>query len=169
MYCYTKFCFLLNFIEKHNSYLVEKIDKPIKENDNDKLILANHSLKQLNIISDKRHEGNLGSVQDFLNNCVTNIGKREFNYQLLNPITNESLLQESYDITEYIIKEEKWKDIRFSLTDIKDLEKIKRKIIMNKISPKDLYFLHSNIIVLKNLYKKLKRIKLLLIILIQKF
>ena len=151
------FCFLLNFIEKHNPHLVEKIDKPLKENHEDKLILANHSLKQLNIISDKRHNGNLGCVQDFLNNCITNIGRREFNYNLLNPTTNEDLLTESYNITEYILKKEKWKEIRTFLTEIKDIEKIKRKIIMNKITPKDFYFLNNNIIHLKKLYKNIKK------------
>ena len=44
-------CFLLDFIYKHNPSLVKDIDYPIFENHSNKLVLANHSLKQLNIIS----------------------------------------------------------------------------------------------------------------------
>ena len=46
------FCFLLDFVNTHNPNLVKNISYPIFENYSDKLILANHSLKQLNIIND---------------------------------------------------------------------------------------------------------------------
>ena len=46
------FCFLLDFIYQHNPNLIHKISAPKIENCNDRLILANHSLKQLNIIND---------------------------------------------------------------------------------------------------------------------
>ena len=154
-------CFLLNFIEKHNPYLVEKIDIPKKEEYNDKLILANHSLKQLNIISDQRFVGKLSSVKDFLNNCVSIMGKREFNNILLNPITDIALLNKSYNITEYLINNKKWEFFRSQLINIRDIEKIKRKIIMNKFSPKDITILYNNILTLKNIYKDIKKDKYL--------
>jgi len=160
------FCFLLNFVCKHNPNLVENIDRPIKENSNDKLILANHSLKQLNIISDKRLNGKLGSVQDFLNNCVTPMGKREFNYNLLNPTTNEDILNRSYSITEYVINKNKTTEVveylRKELSNIRDIEKIKRKISMNKLSPKDITTLYNNIGILEECYKEIKKDKILL-------
>jgi len=156
------FCFLLNFVSKHNPYLVEKIDKPVREECSDKLILANHSLKQLNIISDNRYVGKLGSVQEFLNNCVTIMGKREFNQTLLNPITDIYKLNRSYNLTDYVIKENKWENIRIVLNNMRDIEKIKRKMIMNKISPKDITILSNNIQILKNLYKEIKKDKFLL-------
>ena len=155
------FCFLLEFISKHNPTLVENLDKPIRENIGNRLILANHSLKQLNIISDQRYNGKLGSVSDFLNNCVTTIGKREFNYILLNPTTNIDILNASYDITDHIIKNKKWQTIRTLLINMRDIEKIKRKISMNKISPKDFTILHNNILILKNCYNEIKRSLLL--------
>ena len=140
-YCIASqsFCFLLEFIYKHNPNLVSKIDKPIVENYGEKLILANHSLKQLNIISDSRFTGKLGSVSEFLNNCVTTIGKRQFRYNLLNPITNIQVLNKSYDITAHVLETDFWNTIRNSLGNVRDLEKIKRKLIMSKISPKDFY------------------------------
>ena len=44
-------CFLLEFIYEHNPDLVHKIALPTFENCNERLILGNHSLKQLNIIN----------------------------------------------------------------------------------------------------------------------
>jgi DNA mismatch repair ATPase MutS len=81
-------CFLIDFIDKHNPSLIKNIDFPCFENINSKLILANHSLKQLNMISDQRHNGKLGCVANFLNNCITNAGKRKFNYDLLDDFLN---------------------------------------------------------------------------------
>ena len=45
------FCYLLNFIQEHNPNLVRNIGLPDFDNKSDRLILANHTLKQLNIIS----------------------------------------------------------------------------------------------------------------------
>ena len=152
------FCFLLEYIYRHNPNLIENIDKPIKEHSNDKLILANHSLKQLNILSDDRYVGKLGSVQKFLNNCVTTMGEREFNNRLLNPITNIDILNRSYNITQHVIDNNNiWEIFRKTLTNMRDIEKIKRKISMNKFSPKDITILNSNIDILKDCYKEIKK------------
>tara|TARA_A100001015_G_C14515598_1_gene528330 strand:- start:29 stop:598 length:570 start_codon:yes stop_codon:yes gene_type:complete len=90
------------------------------------------------------------------------MGKREFNQTLLNPITNIDKLNRSYNLTEYVIKENKWENMRIILNNMRDIEKIKRKIIMNKISPKDITILSNNIIILKNLYNEIKTDKFLL-------
>ena len=52
VYATQSFCYLLDFIYQHNPNLIYKISEPTLENDSKKLILANHSLKQLNIIDD---------------------------------------------------------------------------------------------------------------------
>ena len=78
--------------------------EPIIENYTDRLLLANHTLKQLNIISDNRFTGKYSCVLNHLNNCITSMGKRKFHYDLLNPITNINILNESYNITEYLLK-----------------------------------------------------------------
>ena len=160
-YCIAtqSFCFLLEFVYRHNPNLVNKIAKPIIENLGDRLILANHSLKQLNIISDNRYTGKLGSIASLLNNAITTMGRRRFNYNLLNPITTPSTLNKSYDITEHFLNENTWEYIRTQLANIKDFEKIKRKLIMNKITPRDFYNLYQNLSTLQDLYKKLKKDK----------
>ena len=160
-YCIAtqSFCFLLEFVYRHNPNLVNKISKPIIENLGDRLVLANHSLKQLNIISDNRYTGKLGSVASLLNNAITTMGRRRFNYNLLNPVTTPKILNRSYDITEHFLNENTWDHIRSQLANIKDFEKIKRKLIMNKITPRDFYNLYQNLSTLQDLYKKLKKDK----------
>ena len=97
------FCYLLDFVYQHNPYLVNKISEPIFENCTDRLILANHTLKQLNIIDDSNYSGKYSSVLKILNNCLTPMGKRKFDYSFLNPTTNSDYLQKEYSITEYFL------------------------------------------------------------------
>lgn len=182
------FCLLLDFIHQHNPNLVYKLSPPLFENHTDKLILANHSLKQLNITDDSRHTGKLRSVSSFLNHCVTNMGKRRFIYNLHNPTTNTQNLNQSYAITDHLLTSaflptstlltalpaykkytkdnsnsnsnnnsnsstKLWEYMRKQLGEIKDIEKLSRKIILHKISPKELYLLVQNIKSIASLYK----------------
>jgi DNA mismatch repair protein MutS len=136
------FCLLLDFIYQHSPNLVRRLAPPLFENHTDKLILANHSLRQLNILDDTRHTGKLRSVSSFLNNCVTSMGKRHFTYNLHNPTTNVKTLQESYEITEHLLHaEDTWEIFRKQFTGLKDLEKLMRKIALHKVAPKDFAFL----------------------------
>ena len=139
------FCFLLDFIKRHNPNLVNNIASPIFENCADRLVLANHSLSQLNIINDNRFKGKLGSVSSFLNNCVTNMGKRKFYYDLLNPIKDENVLNSYYNITEHLLSTNTWEEYRNGLYNTRDIEKLTRKLIIKKITPKDLSILAQNI------------------------
>lgn len=143
------FIFLLEFTYKHNPNLVNTISEPCIENYGDRLIMANHSLKQLTIISDNKTK--YASVCELLNNCVTPMGKREFNYSLLNPITKVEKLNESYAITEHMLTCD-WQVHRNYLKSFKDIEKIKRKLIMKKITPKEFCMLNENLKSVSSLY-----------------
>ena len=70
------FCFLLDFVYQHNPHLVNKISEPIFENCSTRLSMANHSLKQLNIINDGNvKESKFSCVSKLLNDCLTPMGK----------------------------------------------------------------------------------------------
>ena len=146
------FCYLIQFIYKHNPNLTKKIIPPINFNNETKLILANHSLKQLNIISDCRFSGKYSSVLNLLNNCITNIGKRAFNNQFLNPTTNIEYLNNIYDVTEHTIENNYYENIRTHLANIKDISKIYRKIVIGKLSPKDIFHFNKSISYTNDLY-----------------
>jgi len=151
------FCFLLDFAYQHNSHLVNKIAEPIFENCSNRLILANHSLKQLNIIDDSNYTGKYTSVLKMLNECLTPMGKRKFAYNFLNPITDVRHLQKEYNITEHMIcSYSKYNDfLQQNLTNIKDISKWERQIFYKKITPKSFYQLFQNIVKIKEIYLKL--------------
>jgi DNA mismatch repair protein MutS len=148
------FCYLLDFVYQHNPQLVNKISEPIFENCFTRLSLANHTLKQLNIIDDGNVKTNKYScVSSMLNNCCTPMGRRKFLYNILNPIYDETILQREYDITEYYLNDlEKYKNLfKNRLLQIKDLSKFERQIYLKKISPKSFFTLYNNITIIKEI------------------
>ena len=149
-------CFLLDFIETHNPSLIKNIDYPVFENHADKLVLANHSLKQLNIINDQRFNGKLSCVANFLNNCVTNAGRRRFNQDLLHPICDTEQLNSSYGVIDHLIHTKFYKHVRESLTNVRDIEKIERKLMLKKMDPKDFVILYNNLSTVLDLFQILK-------------
>jgi DNA mismatch repair protein MutS len=166
VYATQAFCFLLDFIYQHNPNLVNKIGLPIFENCSNRLVLANHSLKQLNIIhDDNEYSGKFSSVEKMLNYCVTPMGKRKFSHLFLNPTTNEEYLQSEYDIVTHILTDYPTNEIdnlKIKMSMIKDISKINRLLIMKKITPKTLSQIYKNLITIKEIYLDLERDKILL-------
>lgn len=156
VYATQAFCYLLDFVYQHNQNLTNKLSQPIFENNSDRLILANHSLKQLNIIGDHNFTGKYSSVSRMLNVCITSIGKREFNYNFLNPITNKDILNEEYNIIEYLLQnKDKYNLIKSFLSSVDDLSKINRQMILRKSTPKMIYRLYTGIITSQTMYENL--------------
>ena len=151
------FCFLLDFVYQHNPNLVFKISEPIFENCSERLILANHSFKQLNIIDDDTYTGKYSSVLKMLNCCLTPMGKRTFSHNFLNPTTNSDYLQKEYSITEYFLNNyEKYNEfLKLNLFNIKDISKFERQIFLKKITPKMFFYLYKNIAFISDIYDKM--------------
>jgi DNA mismatch repair protein MutS len=153
------FCYLLDFVYQHNPHLVNKISEPEFENCSQRLSLANHSLKQLNIIDDGNiKHSKFSCVSQLLNDCLTPMGKRKFLYNILNPICDEIYLQREYDIIEYFLSkyDEYSSFLKINLSTIKDISKWERKIFLKKISPKDFYNLYNNILTIQKIYEFLE-------------
>ncbi len=152
------FCFLLDFVDQHNPNLSKKLSEPRFENYTDRLILANHTLSQLNITDDTRHTGKLRSVSALLNNCVTTMGKRQFMYNLHYPLTHKPTLQTSYDMTAHLLQkgEPYFLMIRAELSSIADLEKFGRKIVTRKLQPKNISALVDDLTHINHLYTQLQ-------------
>lgn len=166
--------YLLNFIYEHNPSLVSKIQEPVFENMSDRLILANHSLRQLNIIDDGNAAsggsggGGVGSrfssVLALLNHTVTPMGSRAYKYALLHPIFNAEHLEQDYAITAHILSLGEraaaaaaddrldTQTLRERLSSMKDIEKLHRHIILRKITPYHVYCLFHNLRYIRELY-----------------
>ena len=154
------FCFLLNFIQEHNPNLVKKIEQPIFNNTSHRMVLANHTLKQLNIIDDYSEDSmknsKYSSVLSFLNKCCTPMGRREFKNQLTNPTFDEAWLKKEYAMIKMLLDENNAHFISFfrsQLVQIRDIEKICRQIIIRKIYPSSIHHLYKSIENIEQIYQ----------------
>ena len=157
------FCYLLDFVHDHNPNLVYKIAWPTFENHTNRMILGNHSLKQLNMIHTDVSQGKVSSVAHFMNRCVTSMGKRLLHTSLVSPTIDEEYLEMEYNIGGYLVgAEEVTGEIRERMKQVKDIEKLTRKLVLKKITPQDLYYLHETIKCIGALYKYCKKDKTLM-------
>ena len=156
MYATQSLCYLLHFLEEHNHCFTRKLSLPIFQNTSKRVILANHTLKQLNILADGSREGSqkTSSILSLLNHCQTAMGKRRFQNQLLQPVFDEMWLNTEYAMTEFFLDSSNSflvENFRKSLGKVKDLEKIGRQIIAKKIYPSSIFDLYQSLSILQQL------------------
>jgi len=152
------FCYLLHFIQEHNPNLVRKIALPLFSNSSKNLILANHTLKQLNIIDDAsidgKQTGQFSSVLAFLNKCCSPMGKRSFQQQLIHPTCDIEWIEREYHMTQLFLSEENLSLIplfRKYLGELRDLEKICRQLLAKKLYPASVFHLYKSVELLEQL------------------
>lgn len=151
--------FLIDFIYEHNKKLLEKIKFPEKEFSSNHLHLANHSLKQLNIISDNRYVGKKGCVLDFMNNSITPMGKRQFKDWLLHPLIDVSQIQRRYDMIREVgkWKSSQMKDVKGALMRMSDISRLFRSITMGKYTIQNVSLLYENLVLCLDVFETLGR------------
>lgn len=152
-------CYLLEYVNRHDSLLVKEISEPVFENNSDNLLLANHSLKQLNIINNQQYRGKLSSVLSLLNNCLTNMGKRKFKERLLHPTTIPEDMERSYKLIEHTINKKYYDFFKENLSHISDIEKFNRNYFHNKVSPSDFSNFHNVLSYIEKIFNKIKKDK----------
>ncbi len=131
---FQSLCFLLDYVSQHNPGLTEKLTEPSLDPLDQTLILANHSLQQLNIL-DTGYTGPYSSVLSMLNTCRTKTGRRAFQNVLLRPSRDKAALTESYAWIEHCLGIDY--DVSEMLTTLVDLEKWDRKRILEKVVPRE--------------------------------
>lgn len=155
------FCFLLDFLSNYNYNLVDKLRHPEYNNVSSNLMLANHSLKQLNMIPLHKSEGKLSSVLDFINICSTSMGKRKLKDIISNPITDQEQLNKQYELIQYFIdNKDAFREISSYLKPICDIEKMYRKLATKKTNPPDILSLYSSLLNCKHIFAICKDVEL---------
>ena len=152
-------CYLLNFVQEHNPDLVKKIAVPAFSNTGTNAVLANHTLKQLNIIEDNSvdsvRSGRLSSVLNFLNRAVTSIGKRRIKEILTCPVFDETWLNAEYAITAHMLEADNYHYIelfRNHLANVMDLERAMRQIMVRRIAPATIWRIHESAVVIQQIH-----------------
>ena len=156
VYAMSSLTYILQFVAEHSPYLAEKLKEPFFENHSSRVVLANHSLEQLNILP-KHHTGKYGCILNLLDNNISAIGKRRFKRNLLNPSFDEVYLLKEYEIGTYINDHReichKW---RKTMSELKDLEKLYRVIISEKVLPQSIPIIVSNFMIIRELFHEIK-------------
>jgi DNA mismatch repair protein MutS len=135
------FCYLIHFVENHNSDLTKKIQFPVFTNTSSRVVLANHTLKQLNIVPDGTYGARklrCDSVVSLLNQCQTSMGKRRFEYQLVHPVFDASWLNREYGAIDHVLSTaspEVLLDYRRDLRGIRDMERMLRQMVTQRMLP----------------------------------
>lgn len=143
-------CYLLDFIDTHNPDLISNLKEPKYETMQGFLLLANHSLQQLNIIEPNRHaqkpHNGPRCVLDILDKCKTSMGSRELQHALLHPTCDTEYLNVLYGVTSRGLKEpDAVMQMRNMLGSIVDLEKMTRRYYLHKITPKHIVQLYDSL------------------------
>jgi DNA mismatch repair protein MutS len=145
---------ILQFCEAHSRNIVTGLKQPIIWLNKESLILDNNAVTQLNIIKSKK------SVVNIMNSSSTNMGKRLVRERLLNPICDQSRINERYSLVEFMLSDSGtgiwWNIVEKHLKNIIDIERYQRKISMNILEPIELSSLlqsYNDLITLLTLLK----------------
>jgi len=158
-YALNSFIFAIKFIKEHNPENLIGVTKPIFIEDNKFLKLENHSLIQLNILSNNNQPG----LIDILSrNLSTAIGRRFFKKRITKPFIDIDIINKYYEDTEKLINNELYKDLENKLINIYDIERLQRKITLGKLQPAEvsqLLFSYQSILEIYNEIIMNKKIK----------
>ncbi len=129
---------LLDFVIEHDSAIVKKLKKPIKLDNNRYLYLGNNALEQLNIIS--KSSPNLLQSIDF---TTTAMGRRLLKERLSHPIKDKDELERRYQLSSDLF--EYHKAIEEHLSQVYDIERLSRRIKLNRLHPFELFYLYESL------------------------
>ena len=155
------YCYLLNFIQERNPNLVRKIALPQFDNQTTNMILANHTLRQLNIIDDgvsaaddaDLSSSNLRSVGAFLNKCGSAIGRRRFLNQIVHPTFDTEWLNSEYNAISLLLEYPELIDtFRKTSREVADLEKIGRQLVSRKLNPDSVARLYKSVLSIQQIH-----------------
>jgi DNA mismatch repair protein MutS len=143
----------LDFCYQLNSRIVNFIKQP-RLYHQQSLILGNQAIAQLNIIDNNNLSllsNEYTSVYDVVNNCSTAMGKRLLYKKLISPDISPEKITNYYAISESLSSQ--YNEVKNILKNIKDIERLGRRIMFNNVSPSELYSYYCSI---KNIFDLIK-------------
>jgi len=124
--------YLLTSVSAQAPALIDKLHTPVLSTAANELVLANHSLQQLNIVGGTKR-GAPSVSELLLSKTSTAMGRRQMKAILFHPSIDVNELQRSYDSTEVALASDV--DITYCcrlLRSVGDLEKMYRKLVLGR-------------------------------------
>lgn len=117
--------YLITYAMDHNEKLLSKLNIPEFYSDDKYLYCSQNTFEGLD----------LPGLERILNQCMTAPGRRYFSWRIRNPMIDKDLIQQSYDT---IDKLEEYEQVRSVLKQCFDIERLSRKLTVNKLHPCEL-------------------------------
>jgi len=130
---------LIDFVIGHDSKIIEKLSYPFKLDVSKYIYLGNNALEQLNIL-ETPHQPNLLKL---INNTSTAMGKRLLKERLTHPVKDEKELLRRYKLSADLY--DYHAPIENSLSNIYDIERLTRRIKLNRLHPFELNYLFDSL------------------------
>ena len=127
---------------------------------NEFLKLDYNTIRNLELLSPLRNNDSRKSLFGILDGCNTAMGSRFLKRSILYPLTNQKQIDERHNVIEQLLKNYLLlPDLKNTLMEIYDLERIVGRISYGTLSPKDLLQLNRSLIQLPIIKKLLKKMK----------
>ncbi|CAA6799972.1 MAG: DNA mismatch repair protein MutS [uncultured Sulfurovum sp.] len=138
---------LVDFIIDHDVEIVQKLSRPVMIDNKSTMHLGNNAIEQLQIISKDPDEM---TVYKLINNTATSMGRRLLRDRLLHPQINKKEINRRYRLSDKISDQ---RQLLFSrLKKIYDIERLTRRLSLNKLHPCELNYLHSSLVAVKEMH-----------------
>ena len=137
---------LIEFIIEHDEVIIEKMNRPTFLGESRYLYLGNNALEQLGVISRNKSEVTL---LELIDKTSTAFGKRLLRERLLSPILDREILEERYDLSQKLLEYTQQYDTH--LKNIYDLERIGRRVKLQKLHPVELTYIMMSLTAIANL------------------
>ena len=138
---------LIDFVIGHDSKIIQKLSIPVKLDISKYIYLGNNALEQLNIL-EIPHQPNLLKL---INNTSTAMGKRLLKERLTHPIKDEKEILRRYKLSKDLY--DYHTPIENHLNNIYDIERLTRRIKLNRLHPFELNYLFDSLNSIKEIVK----------------
>ena len=139
----TSLAILIDFVIGHDSNIIQKLFKPTKLDVSKYVYLGNNALEQLNVLESHNNP----SIFELINNTSTAMGKRLLKERLSHPIKDEKELLRRYKLSNDLY--DYHTPIENSMGNIYDIERLSRRIKLNRIHPFELSYLFESLFSIK--------------------
>lgn len=127
---------LLQYTHDHQKILLNKLKKPKEYISKDILFLGNRALDQLDVLPNSNKPTSLLQIINF---TKSSLGKRFLRDNLTRPLVNINNIKIRNDTIEMIKQKKLYDELGDMIADIYDLERLNRKLEIEKLHPYELY------------------------------
>jgi len=158
IYAIVSLVMVFDFIYDKNANLLNNLSKPLFFINNKHLTLGNNAIRQLDILENTNNNAKckFRSLFHVINKTSTALGERFLRTRILSPFVCNEQLNTIYDLTEILMKNNAYIEIENFLENIRDIERLQRKIELKMIRPMEIQLLTSSY---ENIYELIKLIK----------